>query len=177
MNAMKQPQQSRSWMIALFAVALMVAPATVSSAQAQQPTGQLAMSYQNLTLARDTARARKSKPTEVATNDTLRYSLVFKNTASRPISDVVFDNPLPDNMQLIGGSVTSSAPAKVEYSIDGGHTFSVQPMQTFLENGKSVQRPARPAEYTHIRWTMAGSVAAGASVTARYDVRVGVKRP
>jgi len=139
-------------------------------AQQSAPSNPLTVSFTNLTLAKDSARARTQPATSVLPGDTLRYSLTFANRESRALSNVVFNNPIP------AGVVVLPAPApaglRVEYAIDGGFNFSPRPMVTVEENGRQVSRPAEPQSYTHIRWTVTGSIAPGASVTAQYDARV-----
>jgi hypothetical protein len=40
-----------------------------------------------------------------------------------------------------------------------------------------VQRAAAPEKYTHVRWTVGGFVAPGATVVAEFDVRFGASAP
>jgi hypothetical protein len=56
----------------------------------------------------------------------------------------------------------------VEYSTDGGKTFSARPMVSEVVGGKRVQKPAPPEQYTHVRWTVRGSISPGAMVTAEF---------
>jgi len=154
----------------LFAVLMLFAGA--GAASAQEARNPLTVSYQNLTLMRDTARAKKQAATVVAPNDTLRYTLKFTNTQSRAVTNIVFTNPIPGGLYLVPGTVTSPPSARVEYSIDGGLTYEAQPMVTVTENGRTVRRPATPESYTNIRWTITDSIAPNATVTARYDARV-----
>lgn len=166
----------RRWAV-LFVAALLLVNAGGSSAQRPGASANpVTMSFKNLTLVHDSARAKTRKNGDALNNDTLRYELVFKNPTAIVLKNVVFENPLPSNLMLVGGSVTTSAPAKIEYSIDGGKTFSAQPMVRANVNGQDVQRPAAPEQYTHIRWTVTGNVAPAATVTARYDARVGVRK-
>ena len=72
----------------LFALLMLLASAGV--VRAQEAANPLTVSYQNLTLMRDTARAKKQAATVVAPNDTLRYTLKFTNTQSRAVTNVVF---------------------------------------------------------------------------------------
>jgi uncharacterized repeat protein (TIGR01451 family) len=156
-------------------LALMLVQASSSHAQVPN-TSAVTMTYRNLTLAHDSAGARTRKNGDALNNDTLRYELMFRNPQQFALRNVVFENPLPSNLLLVGGSVTTSAPARIEFSIDGGKTFSTQPMARTTVNGVSVERPAAPEQYTHIRWTIMGELAVGATVTARYDARIGVRR-
>lgn len=154
----------------LFALLMLLASAGV--VRAQEAANPLTVSYQNLTLMRDTARAKKQAATVVAPNDTLRYTLKFTNTQSRAVTNVVFTNPIPGGLHLVPGTIVSPVSARVEYSIDGGLTYAAQPMVSVTENGRTIQRPATPESYTNIRWTITDSIAPSASVTARYDARV-----
>lgn len=140
---------------------------------AQQPASNpLTVAVQNLSASRDSARARVEAPA-AQPGDTLRYVLTFTNRETRPLRNVVFDNPIPAGVSLLGSSARMGGAGRVEYSIDGGRQYSAQPMVLVEENGQQVRRAATPESYTHIRWTLTGTVAPGASVTAQYDVRVG----
>jgi len=173
---MKSNERGMSrWMVAALLGVLLVAGVARANAQGAKPSP-VTMTFRNLTLAHDSARARTRKNGDAVTNDTLRYELVFKNPATVALKNVVFENPLPSNLLMIAGTATTTAPATIEYSVDGGKTFSAEPRIKETVNGQSVERAATPAEYTHIRWTVTGSIAPGATVTARYDVRVGVRR-
>lgn len=166
--------KTNRWMSAvLFTIVTLLVPAV--GVQAQQAKSPLKVSFTNMTLKHDSARARQGAAA-VGGNDTLRYELTFTNAEKRALSNVVFNNPIPKGLQLVGGTVTTSAGAKVEYSIDGGMEYSARPMMTVLENGRTVQRIAPTMLYTHIRWTVTDSVAPGATVTARFDAAVGVRK-
>lgn len=154
-----------NWMLAAALLAV------GSAAQAQEP---LVVRVSNVTMASDTTRS--ARPAVAALpNDTLAYELTFTNTQGRELLNVVFTNPIPQGLVLLRGTVRTSAAASVAYSIDGGATYSEQPMVTVTENGRTVRRPADPSSYTHIRWTVTGGVAPNAGVTAEYAVRVGIR--
>ena len=152
--------------VVLVAVAVVGAPAAVQ-AQAASP---LQLTYRNVTLERDSVRAKASKA--ALPTDTLRYALTFTNREPRAIRNVVFENPLPAGLVLLGG-VTTSAGARVEYSIDGGRTYAERPMVSVMEGEVRVERPAARGAYTHIRWTITEAVAPGALVIAQCDARLG----
>jgi uncharacterized repeat protein (TIGR01451 family) len=178
---MKTKTQRMSRLLAaqiVFAMLLLLHAGDVHAQQPGAAKSALTMSFRNLTLAHDSARAnpRPRSAGQALHNDTLRYELVFRNPTAVALRNVVFENPLPSNLLLVGGSVTTSAPARVEYSIDGGKTFSEQPRVREVVNGTEVERAAAPERYTHIRWTVTSDIAPNATVTARYDARVGVRR-
>lgn len=154
-----------SWVLAV------VLLAAGSAVQAQEP---LVVSVANVTMAADSVRSARPSA-EALPNDTLEYELTFTNTQGRELRNVVFTNPIPQGLVLLSGSVRTSAAASVAYSIDGGATYSEQPMVTVTEGGRTVRRPADPSSYTHIRWTVMEGVAPNAGVTAEYAVRVGIR--
>jgi uncharacterized repeat protein (TIGR01451 family) len=166
---------------ATYALLLAWAPAAEAqqAQQAVRPAGQEAspftMRQENLTLAKDSVRLRSARPTDALPNDTLRFFLAFRNTQDREVRNVAIDNPLPVGLVFLGGSVVASGAARVEYSIDNGVTYSAQPMVKVVVDGQEVERPADPASYTHIRWTILEGVAPGAAVNARFDARVGLR--
>jgi uncharacterized repeat protein (TIGR01451 family) len=152
--------------------------ASTTQVEAQQAKSPLTVTYKNITLERDSARVkarRAGSKVDAAPSDTLRYELVFSNNENKELRNIVFNNPLPAGLVLVAGSAGANAPATIAYSIDGGRTYSAQPIMIVTENGVEVQKPAPVESYTHIRWTITGGVPAGSRVTARFDARVGAR--
>jgi len=128
---------------------------------AQRP---LVVTAQNLNAA-----SRGSQSQAVLPGDVLRYQLRFTNQNPGDVRGVVFTNPVPAGLRYVDGSAGADRQdVTVEYSADGGKTFAATPMVTEVVNGKRVQKPASPAQYTHVRWTVRGSIAPGATVTAEF---------
>ena len=116
-----------------------------------------------------TARTRGSQSQAVMPGDVLQYQLRFTNQRQGDARGVVFTNPVPTGLRYVDGSAGADRQdVVVEYSADGGKTFAATPMVTEVVDGKRVQKPATPAQYTHVRWTVRGSVAPGATVTAEF---------
>lgn len=162
---MQGPGRLGRWLTVVVLLLAVWAP----GAQGQQEP--LSVRYENLTLIRDSVRSQGNRR-EALPGDTLRYLLTFTNSQGRDLRNVVFTNPIPAGLMLLGGTVMTSAPASIAYSIDGGVTYSEEPMVTVTEDGREVRRPATAASYTHIRWTVAAAVAPNAGVTAEYQVQV-----
>ncbi|HWC73672.1 MAG TPA: hypothetical protein VG454_07015 [Gemmatimonadales bacterium] len=119
------------------------------------------------------AKGRGQKSDAVVPGDVLRYRLHFTNTNSGDVRGVVFTNPVPTGLRYIDGSAGADRDdVLVEYSADGGKTYSTRPMVSEVVGGKRVQKPASPEQYTHVRWTVRGSIAAGASVTAEFRAQL-----
>ena len=116
-----------------------------------------------------TARTRGSQSQAVMPGDVLQYQLRFTNQRQGDARGVVFTNPVPTGLRYVDGSAGADRQdVVVEYSADGGKTFAATPMVTEVVDGKRVQKPATPAQYTHVRWTVRGSIAPGATVTAEF---------
>ncbi len=96
--------------------------------------------------------------TTVLPGDEVVYTLFFKNEGDLPATDIVIDDPIPKEVALQGGSVFGAG-TEISYSVDGGHTFGRPEQLGMIENG--VTRPARPDEYTHIRWVFRETLNSG----------------
>ena len=113
-------------------------------------------------------------PNRVAPGDVVEYRLVFTNITGRPVNNIQFTDPLPEGMHYLKGTAGAGREdVDVEFSLDGGTSYSEQPMVEVVVDGRTEQRPASPEDYTHIRWTVHGEVQPDARVTAAFQVRYG----
>lgn len=153
---------------------ILMAAALLASAPlaAQQPS--LRVTAENRTAAQAAEAGHPRADQNARPGDLVRYRLTFTNTAGRPVRRVQLSNPLSGGVQFVAGSVRASREdAQAEYSIDGGRTFSAQPMEEVVIEGRRVRRPAQPERYTHVRWMVDGFVAPGATVVAEFEARIG----
>jgi uncharacterized repeat protein (TIGR01451 family) len=147
--------------------------ATVSGV-AKAQAGALVVTAANRTAEVDAAKGMKRSDTNVRGGDVMKYTLTFTNLKEKSVRQVVMSNPIPSGLKLIGNSARSSREdAITEYSADAGRTFSAQPMEEVILDGRAVQRAVSPDRYTHVRWTIAGSIAPRAVVTAAFEARLG----
>jgi uncharacterized repeat protein (TIGR01451 family) len=154
--------------VAMLAMGL-IAPRVVA-AQAPSPRA-LVITAKNLTAQAHDAE-RMARP-----GDEIRYTLVFTNVTKGSVKNVQFTDPIPQGLVYVLGSAAAHQTVRVEYSIDGGKNYAEQPMIAVVENGSTVQKPAPREQYTHVRWTVLESVAAGAQVTAEFRVQVNAAAP
>jgi uncharacterized repeat protein (TIGR01451 family) len=140
-----------------------------AGAQAQ-PVKPLVITAHNVTSDSVSGRAHDAV---ARPGDVIRYVLVFTNVTSGAVKNVQFVDPLPRGMVYVLGSARADLPVRVEYSIDGGKGYSARPVVQTVAAGKTVEQPVPPAQYTHIRWTVVGSLAPGAQVTAEFRAQVG----
>jgi uncharacterized repeat protein (TIGR01451 family) len=157
-------------------VALIVLVAVWGGAlSAQQPGAApraLVVTAENL-MARDAQHqaliAKGGDASAVLPGDVVRYRLRFTNVKAGDVRGVVFTNPVPQGLRYVGGSAGADRnDVAVDYSIDGGQTYSARPMMVEVVAGKRAEKPAPPEQYSHVRWTVRGSISPGASVTAEF---------
>jgi uncharacterized repeat protein (TIGR01451 family) len=145
-----------------------VALPQAGAAQAQAPKA-LVITAHNVTA--ETASTRKSS-TQARPGDVIRYALVFTNVTAGPVKNIQFVDPLPKGLVYVIGSAKADQAVRLEYSIDGGKSYAAQPMIELVANGTKVEKPAPREMYTHVRWTVLGSVAPGAQVMAEFRAQV-----
>ena len=121
-----------------------------------------------------TSDALDRDPNRVELGDMVEYRLVFTNITGRPVDNIQFTDPLPEGMHYLEGTAGANREdVDVEFSLDGGTSYSEQPMVEVVVDGRTELRPASPEVYTNIRWTVHGEVQPDASVTAAFQVRFG----
>ena len=122
-----------------------------------------------------TAAAKGTAPrATVLPGDVLRYTLTFTNATSGAVKNVELRDPVPAGVHFVAGSAHASrADARLEFSADGGKSWSAAPTESVVVDGKTVERAVPADRYTHLRWVVAGAVVPAAVVTASFDTRVG----
>ncbi len=89
------------------------------------------------------------------------YTTTFKNLIDKPVGDIVIDNPVPNDSSYKAGSALG-ANSVVTYSVNGGKNYAA-PDALKVKGKDGKDRTALASEYTHIRWTYQGTLAAGKS--------------
>jgi uncharacterized repeat protein (TIGR01451 family) len=140
----------------------------LAAAQGQAPKA-LVITAHNVTA--ETAGARENSAV-AKPGDVIRYTLVFTNVTAGPVKNIQFVDPIPQGTVYVLGSAAADRPVRVEYSIDGGKSYSARPVMTVVLDGKSVEQPAPRERYTHLRWTVLGSLAPGAKVMAEFRTQI-----
>ncbi len=111
----------------------------------------------------------------VRPGETIRYVVTASNTSDRAIKKLVVTQPIPSNAVYVLNSATlpNVAGAKLDYSIDGGKTYSEVPtIRVKLDNGEIVNRPAPASLYTNVRWNFGDAFPPQTVVNATYQVRI-----
>jgi uncharacterized repeat protein (TIGR01451 family) len=102
--------------------------------------------------------------------DRIEYRISFTNVTDGPVRDVVFDDPIPQGLVFVLGSAGAGrADVVVEFSIDGGATYTPNPEVEIRREGQTVRVPAPAERYTHVRWRVQEAVAPGEEIQARFQ--------
>lgn len=166
------------WMSPLLALALAAVPLRAQGTGPAAAGGPFALTVQNLTAQAEAAQHRPRADDRARPGDVLRYRLTFTNRSGRPVRRVILDNPIPAGLLFDPAFVRASrADARVEYSIDGGRSWSPQPMEDVVVGGSTLRRPAPPERFTNVRWIVEGPVAPQTVVTAEFQAQVRPARP
>ena len=107
------------------------------------------------------------------------YTVRIRNPAAFAAQDVEVVQRVPENTVYVAGSATGPG-VDVELSADGGRTFGREGQLTLVDQSAialmeattldrdALTRPARPQDYTHIRWRLHNALAPGAVALARF---------
>ena len=108
-------------------------------------------------------------PDSVVPGDKVVYTITFTNVGEEAADDVVVTNPIDSNLTYVRGSAFGAG-MTIEFSADGGQTWgSAAGLSVTDADGV---RPAEPADYTHLRWTLEGELAPSATGVARFSATV-----
>jgi uncharacterized repeat protein (TIGR01451 family) len=88
---------------------------------------------------------------EVVPGDEVIYTLEIRNASAVALPHPTIDYPIPTHMRYVANSAIGAG-AEVSYSVDQGHTFD-RPENLKISDARG-ERPATPADYTHIRWQL-----------------------
>jgi len=109
----------------------------------------------------------------VQPGDVLRYRLTGSNIGDVAARNLVLNQPVPAQMSYVLNSAGSNAGLKQSYSIDGGKSFSTQPMIKVKQaDGTILEKPAPAELYTHVRWEAQGDLLPESNLVASYEVTV-----
>ena len=88
------------------------------------------------------------------------FSQHYENVSSETAENAVITNPIPEHMIYKAGSAAGSG-TRITFSVDNGKSYNI-PAKLFVFDAAGRKYPARPQDYTHIRWTFETPLPAGA---------------
>ncbi|MCU0759803.1 MAG: hypothetical protein MUF07_11505 [Steroidobacteraceae bacterium] len=93
------------------------------------------------------------------------WTVTAANVCDKPADKVVIDNPIPAQMSFVPDSAVGAG-ADILFSTDGRQFAG--PAALVVRDATGAVRPARAADYTHIRWSLRNPIAPGQVAMARY---------
>lgn len=152
--------------IRLLGFALGLAVSGVVFAQDASPIQITSAVFQEVEVkAADGAVSKKLVPaTAVVPGGEVVYEITYQNSGDDTATDVVIDNPLPEELSYVGSSVPVDA-----FSIDGGKTFGN--LADLKVEGADGPRAAEAADVTNLRWIV-DSLAPGAKGMVGFRAKV-----
>jgi uncharacterized repeat protein (TIGR01451 family) len=103
----------------------------------------------------------------------IRYTITALNTSAEVAKKFASEGRIPNGTQYEPGSSTIAAPGHIEFSLDGGKTWSEKPMARLKQpDGSMAIKPADPATYTNIRWLSGKDLPAHGTAAYTYAVLV-----
>jgi uncharacterized repeat protein (TIGR01451 family) len=118
-------------------------------------------------------RLSLDKVENVKPGEILDWQIISSNEGSGDARDYKAVGHIPAGTALVSGSAMAESGSTVTYSIDGGKTFSTQPVIEERQPDGSVKKsPAPVSMYTEVRYEWSDALAAGGKLSASYKVRV-----
>lgn len=134
-----------------------------ASAQAQMTASQTVLAETVTTDERGREVVTTAPAENVVPGDRLAYVLTYRNEGESAAEGLVLVMPVPESITLVPGTEDGGT---AEHSVDGGQTYGALTTLSVEEDGE--RRPAEPADVTHVRWRLAGSVAPGGTGDVSY---------
>ena len=125
------------------------------------------------TVERGGARLALDRVEHVKPGEVLDWQIVSSNEGTGAARDYKAVGHIPAGTVLVPGSASAESGSTVTYSIDGGKTFSTQPIVEERQADGTVKRvPAPVSMYTEVRYEWSDAFAPGGKLSASYKVRV-----
>lgn len=108
---------------------------------------------------------------KVVPGDTVIFTTSYTNLGDKPATDIVINNPVPENMLYIDGSAEGKN-TRIEFSVDNSKSFAVASKLKIKDIASGKERLATPADYTQIRWIRDSALDKGAKGTVSFRAKV-----
>lgn len=104
---------------------------------------------------------KRTSPDKAVPGTEVIFTNVFENVSGKTAGNIVIDNPIPNDTEYKAGSAFGRD-CEIQFSADGGKSFgAAETLKIKGADGK--EHTALPRQYTHIRWSYKGQLAAGKS--------------
>ena len=103
---------------------------------------------------------KRVKATKVVPGSEVIFVTFYENISKEKADKAVITNPVPAHMIYTDQSARGKG-TLITFSIDNGKSFNI-PAKLFVLDATGRKFPARPKDYTHIRWEMQHPLPPGA---------------
>lgn len=125
------------------------------------------------TVEREGAQVALDKVEAVKPGEILNWNITSLNEGTASARSYKTVGHVPAGTAFVAGSAVAENGSTVTYSIDGGKTFSTQPVIQEKQADGSTKEVAAPVSmYTEVRYEWSDALAAGGKLAASYKVRV-----
>lgn len=97
---------------------------------------------------------------KVLPGDEVIFTISYENIGKQAAENAEITDPIPAHMTYTPNSA-QGAGTRITFSVDGGKTYAM-PGKLFIFDAAGRKYPARPQDYTHIRWTFEKPLPPGA---------------
>ena len=104
---------------------------------------------------------KRVQAAKVVPGEEVIFTVYYSNAGQETAENVFITNPIPKHMLYRAGTA-SGVGSVITFSVDGGKNYNVPDKLKILDN-QGKERPAKPTEYTHIRWTFQKELPPGAA--------------
>jgi uncharacterized repeat protein (TIGR01451 family) len=105
--------------------------------------------------------------------DVVRYAIVANNSGPDAATRLVPQGKVPVGTAYDAGSASASNSFRIEFSLDGGKTWSVKPtVKVRTAAGTTVEKSADPSLFTTLRWIDDKPLLPKTSESYSYEVRI-----
>ena len=104
--------------------------------------------------------------TKVVPGTEVIFSQHYENISGESAENAVITNPIPEHMVYQQASA-QGMDTRITFSVDNGKSYNI-PAKLFVFDAAGRKFPARPKDYTHIRWTFERPLPSGAKGTVSF---------
>ena len=124
------------------------------------------------TVARSSGNVAIEKAGSVSPGEVINYTITSNNEGSGAARDYKTIGPIPARTIYVDGSAKAEGASSV-YSLDGGKSYSANPMIDQRQPDGSIKKvPAPLSMYTQVRFEWDSPVAGKSHCSASYQVRI-----
>ena len=109
------------------------------------------------------------EPKTAIPGDIIRYDIGFENISDQVVSNIVINNPVPNNSKYRDKSATGQD-TEISFSVDG-NTFA-EPSKLVLKDSTGKTWLATAEQYKHIRWIYKKPLSPGMKSTVSFMTEI-----